>query len=271
MAIINSLAIGKSVKSAGNLTYKTVRGRTIASQRITQNKSNTFKQANQRASFGISSQSMVLFQKWIDSCYEKSKFGSARNTFLKENRKYNLGGLLGEVKEGIVPYYEGFVLGIDRGVGGEYKEGSARFSAFGSSSYVVTQEVTKNNSVTINENMYNILTTTESTFVLTTPLKRQDVVITLCGFFLTSGVTTTNAALQVKNLSLSNEDVVKMKALGLIANVVEVDGFVESVSFKADSAAAQNLKSSLFVAFPKINGKIPTLRSWFFVEPTPGS
>ena len=103
MAIINSLAIGKSVKSAGNLTYKTVRGRTIASQRIFTNKSNTPSQADQRYHFTKVSWSMALLQRYIDVCYEKSKYGSSRNAFFSRNKRFTLGGLVGEVLEGIEP------------------------------------------------------------------------------------------------------------------------------------------------------------------------
>lgn len=102
MAIINSLAIGKSVKSAGNLTYKTVRGRTIASQRITQNKSNTASQQSQREHFSKVARSIKLVQQYIDTCYEKSKFGSSRNAFFKTNKNFTFGGLIGELEEGVV-------------------------------------------------------------------------------------------------------------------------------------------------------------------------
>lgn len=86
MAVINSLAIGKSVKSAGNLTYKTVRGRCIASQRITQNKSNTNSQQIARNNFRQASKVITILQAWIDLAFEKSKYGSARNEFLKQNK-----------------------------------------------------------------------------------------------------------------------------------------------------------------------------------------
>lgn len=86
MAVINSLAIGKSVKSAGNLTYKTVRGRCIASQRITQNKSNTNSQQIARNNFRQASKVITILQAWIDLAFEKSKYGSARNKFLKQNK-----------------------------------------------------------------------------------------------------------------------------------------------------------------------------------------
>lgn len=114
MAIVNSLAIGKSVKSAGNLTYKTIRGRTIASQRITSNKSNTILQSAQRSRFSASSQAMSLIAPYIDKCYEKSKYGSARNAFFKENPMFDLGGLVGEIKEGVTTLADGFLLSLQQ-------------------------------------------------------------------------------------------------------------------------------------------------------------
>lgn len=86
MAVVNSLAIGKSVKSAGNLTYKTIRGRCIASQRITQNKSNTNPQQIARNNFKQASKVITILQGWVDLAFEKSKYGSSRNEFLKQNK-----------------------------------------------------------------------------------------------------------------------------------------------------------------------------------------
>lgn len=108
MAIINSLAIGKSVKSAGNLTYKTVRGRTIASQRITQNKSKTLLQIVQRGKFSTLSKCMQLVQSWIDNSYEKSKYGSSRNQFAKLNKNFNLNGLYNNIIKGSATLLAGF-------------------------------------------------------------------------------------------------------------------------------------------------------------------
>lgn len=108
MAIINSLAIGRSVKSAGNLTYKTVRGRTIASQRITQNRSKTFLQIVQRGKFSTLSKCMQLVQTWIDSSYEKSKYGSSRNQFAKLNKNFNLNGLYNNIINGSSNLLAGF-------------------------------------------------------------------------------------------------------------------------------------------------------------------
>lgn len=137
MAVINSLAIGKSVKSAGNLTYKTVRGRCIASQRITQNKSNTNSQQIARNNFRQASKVITILQAWIDLAFEKSKYGSARNEFLKlnklllENTDINTdfaAGLTGagawfksmcdktKVLDGSEPYFQYFTKGSASGV-----------------------------------------------------------------------------------------------------------------------------------------------------------
>lgn len=86
MAIINSAGIGKSRKSQGNLTYKYVRGRTIASSRITENKSNTPKQDIARQKFAAMSGFIVRQAAYIDAAFDKSKYGSSRNTFMTVNK-----------------------------------------------------------------------------------------------------------------------------------------------------------------------------------------
>lgn len=86
MAIINSTAIGKGTKTAGQLTYRNVRGRVIASQRITSNKSNTPAQATQRLSFKEISQALSKISFLINRTFEKSKYGSSRNNFYKINK-----------------------------------------------------------------------------------------------------------------------------------------------------------------------------------------
>lgn len=86
MAIINSAGIGKSRKSQGNLTYKYVRGRTIASSRITENKSNTPKQDIARQKFASMSGFVVRQAAYIDAAFDKSKYGSSRNNFMAVNK-----------------------------------------------------------------------------------------------------------------------------------------------------------------------------------------
>lgn len=87
MAVINSLAIGNGVKSAGNITYRRTRGRTIASQRITENKSNTAAQQAQRGKFKVMTQFASLIAAYIGLAYDKTKYGSQRNNFIKLNKE----------------------------------------------------------------------------------------------------------------------------------------------------------------------------------------
>ena len=86
MAVINSTAVGAGTKSAGELTYRHTRGRTIASRRIRENKSNTPAQSMQRSSFTYMAKIMLLFAGYIDAAFEKSKYGSARNSFSSINK-----------------------------------------------------------------------------------------------------------------------------------------------------------------------------------------
>lgn len=85
MAIISSTAIGNGQKSAGVLTYRRTRGRTIASQRVLTNKSNTPAQAFQRESFRYVSHILSVLAFLINQSTEKSRYGSARNNFFKTN------------------------------------------------------------------------------------------------------------------------------------------------------------------------------------------
>ena len=86
MAIINSLGVGRGRKSAGNLTYRTVRGRCIASQKRekTGNQSGAISVA--QATFSIISTFMRAHASDIDVSFAKSTYGSQRNSFYKLNK-----------------------------------------------------------------------------------------------------------------------------------------------------------------------------------------
>lgn len=88
MAIVNSLAVGKATKTAGELTYAKVRGRTIARRRIISNKSNTARQEAQRFTFGVVSSMAALIDPYIKQNFEPTEYGSARNCFMKRNWPY---------------------------------------------------------------------------------------------------------------------------------------------------------------------------------------
>lgn len=93
MAIINSNAIGAGRKSAGTLTYRRSRGRTIASQRIIENKSDTPAQRNQRFRFGVMGEVAARLKSWSDLAFERTKYGSRSNNFVKTNYPICLGEL----------------------------------------------------------------------------------------------------------------------------------------------------------------------------------
>lgn len=86
MAIVNSLGIGRGRKSAGNLTYRTVRGRCIASQRREKmgNPSGIITLA--QATFSIISTFIRAHASDIDVSFNKSTYGSARNNFYRKNK-----------------------------------------------------------------------------------------------------------------------------------------------------------------------------------------
>lgn len=86
MAIINSLGIGRGKKSAGNITYRTVRGRCIASQK--QEKRGPIKGAYSlaQATFSLVSTFMRAHAADIDVSFDKTTNGSARNNFYKTNK-----------------------------------------------------------------------------------------------------------------------------------------------------------------------------------------
>ena len=85
MAIINSVAVGRSKKSVGEFTYRYFRGRTIASRRVTENSSSTSAQVRQRGLFGGMAQIASLFSEFIDWSFAKTTYGSSRNNFVKTN------------------------------------------------------------------------------------------------------------------------------------------------------------------------------------------
>lgn len=86
MAIINSLGIGRGKRSAGNLTYRTVRGRCIAS--LKQEKRGPVKGAYSiaQATFSLVSTFLRAHAADIDVSFDKTTYGSARNNFYKTNK-----------------------------------------------------------------------------------------------------------------------------------------------------------------------------------------
>lgn len=265
MAIINSLAIGKSVKSAGNLTYKTVRGRTIASQRITTNRSNTISQQIQRSSFSASNQAMQLVLPWINSCFEKSKYGSSRNAFLKECKSYKMGGLLGEVREGIVPLIEGFLLGIAVNLEGEQETDTIGYTSMGSAPVIVNASYTVSQYQT-SGNYFRRATSIQYTF--TSPVTEEKSEFLLVGFFKNGATNMNNVPLQVRTFSLSDDDISNIAALGLKITKTVADGVISSIVCTTVDSPTSTIVDSVFVALPRVSGRVPTTRGVFVVENT---
>lgn len=104
MAIISSTAIGNGKKSAGVLTYRRQRGRTIASQRILTNSSKTAKQVAQRTAFALASKAIAMAAPLVDATFAKSKYGSARNNFFKLNKAALMEGFKDYRQEIHAPY-----------------------------------------------------------------------------------------------------------------------------------------------------------------------
>lgn len=84
MAIINSVVVGRGRKSVGEITLRYERGRTIATRRIFENKSNTAMQSAQRATFTEVIKALSSIPNNIMTLLAvKSKYGSQRNNYYK--------------------------------------------------------------------------------------------------------------------------------------------------------------------------------------------
>lgn len=121
MGVYKNSSIGVRRKSVGENTYKTVRGRVIVSSKITENSSKTSAQTEQRSAFGIMGKTGKLLAKWIDQTFDKTKYGSQRNHFvkvnapvmawLKENKKLSTAAYLDQISAALsagVPVFAGY-------------------------------------------------------------------------------------------------------------------------------------------------------------------
>jgi hypothetical protein len=86
MAIIDSVAVGSASKTAGDLTYKRIHGRTIASQKIMSNKSNTPAQNASRTAFKMLSHIAKDASPMFKFTFFNVKYGTRRNNFIKSNK-----------------------------------------------------------------------------------------------------------------------------------------------------------------------------------------
>lgn len=272
MAIINSLAIGKSVKSAGNLTYKTVRGRTIASQRIVSNKSNTLAQGLQRSRFAVTSQCMQLFLPYVNNFFEKTKYGSSRNQYVKVNTYINLDGSYDGVKEGIVPMSEAFLLLFGRDTSDLLLPGSARFASYGTLSCIVNEKTVEGDNVSISSDVkFNANKSVMFTFT-TAPIKKSIILKS----YLVSAAGSENfddAVPTYKEYSLEAADIAALAALGYKVTVTEDNDIVSSILIEAVAPDGESdTAQSVGIVVPSINNKVPTLLNIMqvqAVEPAP--
>lgn len=89
MAIIDSVLVGRGKKSAGNITLRLVRGRVIASQKISSSNGTralTDAQTRRTVVFGLVARYMAIYKKDIAISFDKTKYGSSRNYFSKINQ-----------------------------------------------------------------------------------------------------------------------------------------------------------------------------------------
>lgn len=115
MAIINSMGVGRARKSMGNVTYRTVRGRTIGSQKVTPGAVTRVPSAGQSSRqnvFALINRFMALHGQSIDESFNKTTYGSERNYFMKVNYNALSAALAGvsadasdaEIEEAIATY-----------------------------------------------------------------------------------------------------------------------------------------------------------------------
>lgn len=91
MAIINSMGVGRSRKSMGNVTYRVVRGRTIGSQKrvagVTGATTRGISGNVRKPLFAMINTFMAAHQSDIQVSFNKSRYGSQRNYFFSINYK----------------------------------------------------------------------------------------------------------------------------------------------------------------------------------------
>lgn len=117
MAIINSMGVGRARKSMGNVTYRTVRGRTIGSQKVTPGavtRVPTDGQSSRQTAFGLINRFMALHGQSIDESFNRTTYGSQRNYFMKVNYDALVSALAGisadasdaDIEDAIATYAE---------------------------------------------------------------------------------------------------------------------------------------------------------------------
>lgn len=271
MAIINSLAIGKSRKSAGNLTYKTVRGRTIASQRITENNSKSAMQIFQRGAFSDTVKCMQLVVPWINTFFDKSKYGSSRNQFMAICKSYNMGGDRASIIDGTLPLADGFLKGIAVSRLGTPLINTSPYTSYGSAPVIVAGNRTVNEYI-YGETQADFFEYSDGvSFSLLTPILKQKLEILIGGFNLNGAANFHGVPFSVNKYNATPEDVAKIAQLGLTVTVTASDDdYVSNVLIAPNQSAPAGVQNSLYVATVRVNGKIATTNAMLVIPRSAG-
>lgn len=273
MAVINSLAIGKAVKSAGNLTYKVSRGRTIASQRITSNSSDTVAQRAQRNRFGRSAIAMQLLSQYIDLMFEKSRYGSSRNNFIKKNGLIDFGTILLEVQAGVRPLRDGFAYTFHCDLDGTPMADAARYTSFGSGAFIVKNVNTVGKVRLSNIDDIDVRMSSSLTVNPTSGVDVSMVEIRVAGFV--NDDENNDPPMIVRRITPDEEGIEELAALGIECTVNSdgTSGVVSSIDVEVPEVDASNsLVGSLYAITVAISGKIATTAGLWLVkglEPLP--
>lgn len=85
MAIVNSVFVGRAQKSAGNGTFRTVRGRTIVSQKVSKRGAVVGSLSQNQFALAVISRFASIHAADIDVSFDRTTYGSSRNAFFKLN------------------------------------------------------------------------------------------------------------------------------------------------------------------------------------------
>lgn len=144
MAVIRSLAVGKSRKSAGDLTYQSYYGKVVAKQKIVANKSYipSAAQNMQRGKQKYAGKAVHFFMKWIPQAFERSKNGTKVNNFVKLNKELIYGSSVTEDTYNRLVTYFG-----DLGAGTNFYLGKGLTNDFVVGSNVSTEAMNIHNNI----------------------------------------------------------------------------------------------------------------------------
>lgn len=106
MAIIRSMGVGSAKKSMGNVTYRTVRGRTLGSQKVAPRPLTRAQDVSlQQFVFGLITRFMAVHAADIMVSFNQTKYGSERNYFAKVN--------FASLREALRPLYNAGATSVD--------------------------------------------------------------------------------------------------------------------------------------------------------------